>query len=267
MQVPGLILSPSAVRVLGSLAEKELTVPDTYPMTINALVTAANQSTNRFPVMDLSTADVTAAITELKSEHRLVRMLPSGAGNRVDKYRHIIEERFGLSRPEKAILALLLLRGPQTVGELKGRSQRMHDFETLSEVEQVIDRLCDPTKQGDSAEPSDARESGMLRTASTAGAVTQLPEGYQRTWPGPLVVRLARQPGQHEPRIMHLLAGPVDAATIAIEGSSGASRSVASGGAEAAAATASLAERVSVLEGQVAELQLVLLELRTNLGG
>ncbi len=262
MHVPGLILSPHAVRILGSLAEKELTVPDTYPLTVNALVTAANQTTNRFPVMDLTTADISSAIGELKTEHRLVRLLPSGAGSRVDKYRHIMEERFGLSRPEKTILALLLLRGPQTVGELKGRSQRMHDFATLSEVEHVIERLSDPTRPADSSEPTDARESGMLRTASTAGAVTELPAGYQRSWPGPLVVRLSRQPGQHEPRIMHLLGGPVDAATVAIEGSAGARTA----GADSVSAAASLADRVSALEAQVAELAQALQYLRTDLG-
>ena len=218
-------------------------------------------STNRFPVMDLSTSDVLAGIGELKTEHRLVRMLPSGAGSRVDKYRHILEERLGLSRPEKSVLALLALRGPQTVGELKGRSQRMHDFATLAEVERVIDRLCDPTLTADASEPTDARESGMLRTASTPGAVLDLPEGYQRTWPGPLVVRLPRQPGQHEPRIMHLLGGPVDAATVAVEGTSSVRTGDGSARASNDATVASLVERVSTLEAQVADLQLVLVDL------
>ncbi len=264
MQVTAFTLSPSAVRILGSLAEKELTVPDTYPMTVNSLVTAANQSTNRFPVMELTSADVMTAIAELKTEHRLVRMLPSGAGSRVDKYRHIIEERFSLSRPEKAVLTLLLLRGPQTIGELKGRSQRMHDFASLDEVEQVIGRLSDPTRPADATEPTDARESGMLRTASTPGAVTDLPDGYQRNWPGPLVITLARQPGQHEPRIMHMLGGPVDASTIAVEGS--APRVSVGGGGGNSSGIAELTERVSSLEAQVADLQQALLELRTDLG-
>ncbi len=261
MQVPGLALTPFAIRLLGSLAEKELTVPDTYPMTVNSLVTAANQSTNRFPVLDLAAADVLAGIGELKTEHRLVRMLPSGAGSRVDKYRHILEERLGLSRPEKSVLVLLLLRGPQTVGELKGRSQRMHDFATLAEVERVIDRLCDPTQTADASEPTDARESGMLRTASTPGAVLDLPEGYRRTWPGPLVVRLPRQPGQHEPRIMHLLGGPVDAATVAVEGTSAVRTGDGSATATSSSTASALADRVSALEAQVADLQLVLVDL------
>jgi uncharacterized protein len=90
-------LSPIAVRLLGCLAEKELTVPDTYPMTVNALVVASNQVTNRFPILDLSTQDVIASLGELKGEHRLVRMIPSGAGNRVDKYRHVLEDRLAHS--------------------------------------------------------------------------------------------------------------------------------------------------------------------------
>lgn len=262
MQVTAFTLSPTAVRILGSLAEKELTVPDTYPMTVNSLVTAANQSTNRFPIMQLSTVDVMAAIAELKTEHRLIRMLPSGAGTRVDKYRHIIEERLGLSRPEKAVLTLLLLRGPQTIGELKGRSQRMHDFASLDEVERVVGRLSDPTLPADATDPTDARESGMLRTASTPGAVTELPAGYQRNWAGPLVATLARQPGQHEPRVMHLLGGEVDAATVATEGASPR----AGAGAFGPGGVAELTERVSLLEAQVADLQQALLELRTDLG-
>jgi uncharacterized protein len=261
MQVAGSILTPHSIRILGALIEKELTVPDTYPMTVNGMVTAANQTTNRFPVLSLTQGDVAAALHELKVEHRLVRLLPSGAGSRTDKYRHIVEERFGLSRPEKTVLALLLLRGPQTIGELKARAQRMHDFESLEDVDRVISRLADPTAPADPTEPTDARESGMLRTASTSGAVTELPPGYQRSWPGPLVVRLPRQPGQHEPRVMHLLGGAVDAETVATEAGS-----VGGTGQRSSDTANQLLGRVEALEAQVAALQESLDALRRELG-
>jgi uncharacterized protein len=250
-------LSPNAQRVLGSLAEKEMTVPDTYPLTINALITAANQTTNRFPVMDLSTDDITAAVTELRVEHRLVRLIPSGAGSRVDKYRHVLEDRFGLSRPEKAILAVLLLRGPQTLGEIKIRTQRMHDFVDLGAIDQVLDRMADPTQLADASEPTDARDTGILRTASTSGAVTTFPEGYARTWQSPLIVRLPRQPGQHEPRVMHLLGGEVDATSIAMEGPSSPRQ-----GGQTSTSSAELADRVSTLEAEVASLRIEIQSLR-----
>jgi uncharacterized protein len=251
-------LTPNAVRILGSLVEKELTVPDTYPLTINSLVTAANQSTNRFPVLSLTADDVQQAINELKAEHRLVRMLPSGAGNRVDKYRHVLEDRFGLSRPEKTVLAILALRGPQTIAELRTRSNRMHDFADNDALERVIDRLSDPTLQPDLDEPTDAKQSGMLHMASTSGAVLSRPEGFARDWPSALVVRLERQPGQHEPRVMHLLSGPVDAASLVTE-SAGPSRITAAG-------TAELVERIESLETVVAQLQNDLETLRRDLG-
>jgi uncharacterized protein len=254
-------LTAHAVRILGSLVEKELTVPDTYPLTINSLVTAANQSTNRFPVMTLSADDVQQAINELKSEHRLVRMLPSGAGNRVDKYRHVLEDRLGLSRPEKAVLAMLALRGPQTVAELRARTNRMHDFADNAALERVIDRLSDPTLPPDLNEPTDAKQSGMLHMASSSGAVMARPEGFVRDWPTALVLRLERQPGQHEPRVMHLLSGEVDAATIPIE-SAGAGRGTTSAG----AGTSELVERIDALEATVAKLQSDFDALRRELG-
>ncbi len=254
-------LSPIEVRVLGCLIEKELTVPDTYPMTINAILTAANQSTNRFPVVEFSTPDITAALTQLKIEHRLVRVLPSGAGSRVDKYRHVLEERLNLSRPEKSVLSILALRGPQTVSEIKARTQRMHDFSDLAGVEQVINRLCDPTVLADSEEPTDARDMGMLRSASTTGAVTTLPDGYVRPWPGPLVVRLNRQPGQNEPRIMHLLGGAIDELTLARDLSSQSHSTSAPTG-----SASLLTDRVAALEAEVQNLKISLEQLRQDLG-
>ncbi len=254
-------LSPNAVRILGALVEKELTVPDTYPLTVNSLVSAANQSTNRFPVMTLTADDVQQAINELKGEHRIVRMLPSGAGNRVDKYRHVLEDRFGLSRPEKAVLAMLALRGPQTVAELRTRTNRMHDFADNDALERVIDRLSDPTIAPDLNEPSDAKQLGMLHMASTSGAVVTRPEGYLRDWPSALVVRLARQPGQHEPRVMHLLSGAVDATTVSTESASPSRTGGISG-----AANSELVERIDALEALVAHLHADFDALRRELG-
>ncbi len=254
-------LSPNAQRVLGSLAEKEMTVPDTYPMTVNALVTAANQTTNRFPVMDLSQDEVMQAVNDLRVEQRLVRLIPSGACSRVDKYRHVLEDRLGLSRPEKAILTVLLLRGPQTLGEIKIRTQRMHDFADLSAIDKVLDRLADPTQVADPSEATDARDTGILRTASTSGAVTTFPDGYARTWPSPLIVRLPRQPGQHEPRVMHLLGGEVDASSVAMEGPSSPRQ-----GGQTSTASLELADRLSTLEAEVAALRIELQTLRDALG-
>jgi uncharacterized protein len=263
-------LSANAQRVLGALAEKEMTVPDTYPLTSNAIVTAANQTTSRFPVMDLSHEEVMAAVHDLRIEHRLVRMLPSGSGSRVDKFRHVLEDRLGLTRPEKAIIAVLLLRGPQTLSEIKTRTQRMYDFADIATIDGVLDRLCDPTLVADPSEQTDARDSGMLRTASTAGAVVTLPDGYNRTWPSPLVVRLERQPGQHEPRVMHLLGGEVDAETIATEGTgplrAPASSSTSTTGATASAHQTDLMDRVAVLESEVAALREEFAALKNALG-
>jgi uncharacterized protein YceH (UPF0502 family) len=138
----------------------------------------------------------------------------------------------------------------------------MHDFPDQASLERVLDRLADPTQPQDPAEPSDARQTGMLTTASTAGAVTSLRDGYARTWPGPLIVRLARQPGQNEPRVMHLLAGTVDASSVAVE--SGAPPRV--GASPASHAAAELTERVEQLETLVAQLQSELQALRSELG-
>ena len=233
-------LMPAQVRVLGCLLEKEMTVPDTYPMTLNSLVTACNQQTSRHPVVNYPAAEVSAALDRLRMDHRLVRVLFSGAGSRVDKFRHIVEERWGVSRPEKAVICVLSLRGPQTVAEIKTRAERMHDFADANAIERVLDRLADPTQDGDTDEPTDVRDSGMLRVSDTG---PELAPGYRRTWDGPLVVRFDRQAGQKEARVMHLLGGPVDASALR-EDDAGAYR-----------ASSSPADRVALLEAQLAELR------------
>ena len=175
------MLDFAEVRVLGCLVEKDLSTPDYYPMSVNALAQACNQKTNRDPVTDFSEGEVEDTLAALQRE-RLVGTA-SGAGSRVLKYRHALAEGMALSTPELAVLAVLMLRGPQTVGEIRGRSGRMHAFDSLDEVEQVLQQLAD-------REP-------------------------------PLVTELERQPGQKEARYAHLLAGepeieaPVVAASVA----------------------------------------------------
>ena len=134
-------IGPVETRVLGSLVEKQRTTPDVYPLTINALRTACNQSTNRDPVMDLDDATIRAALDRL-GRKRWTR-LASGQGGRAPKYRHLLSETLGLEAAEASILAVLMLRGPQTPGELKGRADRLHRFENLSAVEATLERLAE----------------------------------------------------------------------------------------------------------------------------
>ncbi len=164
-------LTAEEVRVLGSLVEKERTVPDSYPLSINSLLLACNQRTNRDPVVDLSEATVEIALAGLR-DHGLARR-GVYAGSRVPKHRHVIEEMLAVDPAESAVLAVLMLRGPQTAGEIKQRSERMHEFASLDEVEQAIDRLTERDE--------------------------------------PYVVRLPRRPGQKELRIAHRLGGAPDA--------------------------------------------------------
>ena len=166
-------LTPAELRVLGSLLEKQRTTPDTYPLTLNALRAACNQSTNRDPVVDYDEETIRDALARL-GRRRWTR-LASGHGSRAAKYRHLLDEELKVDRAEQALLAVLMLRGPQTPGELLQRTERLYHFEGAADLHAVIDRLTE-------------RE---------------------------LVARLARRPGQREERYMHLLAGPVDTAAIA----------------------------------------------------
>jgi len=158
-------LTPPEQRVLGCLIEKRWTTPDQYPLSLNALRLACNQSTNRDPVTDYDEQTVRDAAQRL-SRYGLAR-LASGHGSRAIKYRHLAEEALGLDRQELAILAVLLLRGPQTPGELKGRSDRMARLDTLADVDRVLGVLID--------------------------------RGFVR--------RLERRPGQKEDRYQQLLGG------------------------------------------------------------
>jgi len=133
-------LNPIEIRVLGCLAEKELATPDYYPLSLNALVNACNQKSNRDPLMQLNEEDVAEAIETLRP---LGLVILSGDGGRVAKYAHNLDGKFNLVPAELAILAELLLRGAQTPGELRQRASRMHSFTTLAEIEAVINELLD----------------------------------------------------------------------------------------------------------------------------
>jgi uncharacterized protein len=173
------VLSPVEIRVLGCLVEKAVTTPDIYPLTLNALTHACNQKSNRDPVMSLDEADVVAALDALRHTYRLAALVHT-AGSRVEKFKHAVSQVIALNPEQAAILCELLLRGPETVGELRTRATRLHPFHDLDHVQHVLDEL-----------------------AGHAG--------------GPLVVKLPREPGRREPRWMHLLAGPIDAAGLPAE--------------------------------------------------
>src|SRR5919198_484303 len=141
MTVPELHLNEVEVRVLGSLIEKDITTPDYYPLSLNALVNACNQKNNRDPVMALSEDSVRQALSSLQ-EKRLAGPA-GGADSRVTKYEHRLQEVFNFDRREIAIICVLLLRGPQTPGELRGRSERMYKFEALDDVEGTLKKLME----------------------------------------------------------------------------------------------------------------------------
>ena len=175
-------LSGAEARVVGCLLEKQVTTPEQYPLSVNAVMMACNQKTNREPVMNLSEHDVQDVLDELVKRHYLRTV--SGFGNRVTKYeQRFCNSEFGdlkLSAAEVAVITTLLLRGAQTPGELRTRASRMHEFADMQEVEQTLEGLA-------------TREDG------------------------PYVVRLAREPGKRESRYMHLFSGEVDTATLATE--------------------------------------------------
>src|ERR1700722_16000652 len=133
------ILHPVEVRVLGALLEKDITTPEYYPLTVNALQNACNQKSSRDPVVNYGEDVVLQALESLKDRRLVVRV--SGTGHRVEKYGHRLSETLNLGRREQALLCVLMLRGPQTVGELRGRTERMHDFNDLEEVERVLETL------------------------------------------------------------------------------------------------------------------------------
>lgn len=170
-----IVLSAIEARVLGALVEKDITTPDYYPMSLNALVNACNQKNNRDPVMTLDENSVRAALESL--QHKRLAGPTSSADSRVTKFEHRFQEIFNFTRAETAVVCVLLLRGAQTAGELRGRTERLHRFQELSDVQSTLQRL-------------------MQRDP-------------------PLVTKLSRQPGTKESRYMHLLSGEVQDATLA----------------------------------------------------
>ena len=133
-KLPSRELDPMELRILGSLAEKQMATPEYYPLTVNALVAACNQKSNREPVMELSEDEVQRALSRLQDEKLVWKVL----GGRATRWEHNLDATLQLDRPSKAVLTMLLLRGPQTVGELRGRSERLHAFETMQEVEDTL---------------------------------------------------------------------------------------------------------------------------------
>ena len=175
-------LTATEARVIGCLLEKQVTTPEQYPLSVNGVVTACNQKTNREPVMNLSESDVQEQLDNLVKRHFLRTV--SGFGNRVTKYeQRFCNSEFGnlkLSAAEVAIITTLLLRGAQTPGELRSRASRMYEFSDMAEVESTLENLAN-------------REDG------------------------PYVIRLSREPGKRESRYMHLFCGEVDEAIAAAD--------------------------------------------------
>lgn len=169
-------LTDEAIRVLGCLVEKEATVPDTYPLTLNALRQACNQTSSRDPVVQYDEITIQRSLDSLKADG-LVRFVHPSHGERVTKFRHALDEKLGLDDAALAVLSVLALRGPQTSGELRTRTERYHRFDSPGEVEALLGGLA-------------AREE-------------------------PLAVELPRVPGQHQTRWMHLLGGPIDVEAFA----------------------------------------------------
>lgn len=164
------VLKFEEVRVLGSLLEKQVTTPEYYPLTLNALVSACNQKSSRDPVVSFDESTVLKALDSLR-EKKLVRVV-SGPDSRVAKHRQVFTDAANITLPELSLLCVLMLRGPQTVGELRGRTERMHRFQNFDEVEATVQRLVE-------------RETGAL------------------------VVQIPRQTGLKEPRYAHLLGGDI----------------------------------------------------------
>jgi hypothetical protein len=167
-----LILNPTEVRVVGALIEKQVTTPEYYPLTLNALRQACNQLSNREPVVAFDEKTVAWALESLR-DRKLIRVVTTADG-RVPKYRHVLDEALGLKSPEMAVMCVLMLRGAQTVGEIRTRTERLYPFSALSFVETTLEDL-------------------MMREP-------------------PLVVKLPRQTGRKESRYAHLLGGEVQVA-------------------------------------------------------
>ena len=172
------ILTDIETRVLGSLIEKQVTTPEYYPLTLNALMLACNQKNNRNPVTSYTENQVADAVETLREKN--LTYVFYGSTSRVPKYKHVVPEVMHLRHSEVALMCVLMLRGAQTLGELRGNGSRLHEFASLEEVEETLNGLI-------------SRD------------------------PDPLVARLPRQPGQKEGRFAHLLSGEIDIEALAVE--------------------------------------------------
>ena len=219
-----MILTEIETRVLGALIEKDITTPDYYPLSLNALVNACNQKNNRDPVMSLDDSAVRDVLATLQ-EKRLAGPA-SGADSRVTKFEHRLQEVFNFDRREIAVVCVLLLRGPQTPGELRSRTDRMYHFEALEDVVSTLDRLAQ-------REP-------------------------------PLSAILPRQPGTKESRYMHLFSGePPEQPNVSATTSVARALLPASAGATTTAERlAALEEEVSTLRAELSEVQQQLVTFR-----
>lgn len=216
-------LHANEVRVLGALIEKQITTPDYYPLTLNALTNACNQLSNRDPVVAFDEQAVVRAIDGLRDK-RLATLF-AGAESRVAKYKHTLNDALLLTPGEVALLCVLMLRGPQTLGELRTRTERMFKFDTLPEVESALQALA-------------ARQ------------------------PQPLVARLPRAPGTKESRYAQLFAGPIEAAAGAATAFTPESAPAPETATPAAGVEP---DRVAKLEQEVADLRRQLGELQQTL--
>jgi uncharacterized protein YceH (UPF0502 family) len=220
-------LDPIQIRVLGALIEKEIATPENYPLSLNALVNACNQRSSRDPVLNLTEEEVRQALRTLEDDD-LVAVEHS---SRVEKYEHRIRTVLDLRRDETALLCLLFLRGPQTPGELRSRSDRLHSFDGLDAVESTLTRMTAP------ATSATGEESSAMR---------------------PLAVMLPRQPGSRESRYAHLLGGPVD---IAKQSTTFAQLRPS----ETTDRVAALEAEVAALQGEVSSLRADVAQLQSKL--
>ena len=225
-------LSPNQLRVLGSLMEKEIATPENYPLSLNAVVNACNQRSSRDPVLDLAEEDVRQAIHGLED----LALVASVRDARVPKYEHRIRTVLNLRRDETAVLCLLLLRGPQTPGELRSRADRLYSFDDLAAVQSTLERL--------------ASRPATDETSSDRGS----PEST-----GPLTTILPRQPGSREARYAHLLGAAPDL-------SSAPRDSVETDRVETAAGL-SANQRIAQLEAEVSTLTARLRSLEERIDG
>jgi uncharacterized protein YceH (UPF0502 family) len=207
------LLNEAEVRVLGSLIEKQITTPEYYPLTLNALTHACNQISNRDPVVAYDEKTVARALESLREKN--LAYIFYGSESRVPKYKHVVPEVLGLTPPQVAAMCVLMLRGPQTVGEVRGRTTRLYEFKELMEVEATLEELATRDTQ-------------------------------------PLVARLPKLPGRKESRYAHLLSGLVEVeAEATAPRTEAATREVRAENERIAA----LEALVETLRGEVAELR------------